>query len=289
MAATVYDKQNLKGKIKKKTFRYIQIILCSILTVGCIFPLIWLIDFSLVKANELFGPKVLVWPKQPHWENYRLALTDGKVPQYLLNSVIVSVISVGLIVILSVMMSYGFKRMRWKLSNVFLNLVLMGFMIPIHATLLSNFITFTELKIQDSYIALIIPYVAFNLPQATFIMSGFMDSIPDAIEESALMDGCSIFRLLFTIVLPIMKPAIMTVMITAFLNVWNEFIMAATYLTSYRFRTLPFSVYNFSGMYSSNYSAQFAVMALSAFPSLIAYVILNKHITKGIAAGAVKG
>ena len=103
------------------------------------------------------------------------------------------------------------------------------------------------------------------------------------------MDGCSIFRLLFTIVLPILKPAIMTVIITAFLNVWNEFIMAATYLTSDRYRTLPFSVYNFSGMYSSNYSAQFAVMALSAFPSLIAYVILNKHITKGIAAGAVKG
>ena len=157
--------------------------LCSVLTVGCIFPLIWLINFSLLKANELFGPKFLVWPKNPHWENYRLALTDGKVPQYLVNSVIVAVVSVSLIVILSVMMSYGFKRMRWRLSNVFLNIVLLGFMIPIHATLLSNFITFADLKIQDSYFALIIPYVAFNLPQATFIMSGFMDTIPDAVEE----------------------------------------------------------------------------------------------------------
>ncbi|NLU51695.1 MAG: carbohydrate ABC transporter permease [Clostridiaceae bacterium] len=289
MTSTRYASPSYNGKIKAKAFRYIQILLCTLLTIGCVFPLIWLVDFSLVKANELFGKNFLVWPKKPHWENYYLALTDGKVPQYLVNSVIVTFVSVGLIVLLSVMMSYGFTRMKWKMSKVFLNIVLLGFMIPIHATLLSNFITFSRLNIQDSPIALIIPYVAFNLPQATFIMTGFMDTIPNAIEESALMDGCGIIRLLFTIVFPVLKPAIMTVIITSFINVWNEFIMAATYLTSDRFRTLPFSIYNFAGMYSSNYSAQFAVMTLSALPSLVAYVILNKHITKGIAAGAVKG
>jgi len=289
MTSAGYDSPLKNAKTKARALRYIQIILCALMTVGCVFPLIWLIDFSLVKANELFGKNFLVWPKEPHWENYYLALTDGKVPQYLLNSVFVSFVSVGLIVLLSVMMSYGFTRMKWRLSKVFLNIVLLGFMIPIHATLLSNFITFSKLHIQDSPMALIIPYVAFNLPQATFIMTGFMDSVPKEIEESALMDGCSILRLLFTIVFPVLKPAVMTVIITSFINVWNEFIMAATYLTSDRFRTLPFSIYNFAGMYSSNYSAQFAVMTLSALPSLIAYVILNKHITKGIAAGAVKG
>ena len=283
------DRTISSGRKKFKTLRYVQILLCSVVAATCILPLVWLMDFSLVKSNELFTDKFLVWPGHPYWKNYQLALTSGKVPQYLLNSIIVAIVSVVLIVVLSLMMSYGFSRMKWKYSKIVLNIVLLGFMIPIHATLLSNFITFSDMHIQDSYFAIIIPYVAFNLPQATFIMTGFMNTVPDAVEESALMDGCSIFRLLFQIVLPVLKPAVMTVVITAFINVWNEFIMAATFLTSDTFRTLPFSVYNFSGMYSSNYSAQFAVMTLTALPSLIVYIFLNKHITKGIAAGAVKG
>lgn len=274
---------------KPRLARSFYIFVCLFVTVGCIFPLVWLMDFSLVKSNEMFSGKLLVWPSQPHWKNYVLALTDGKVPPYLLNSVIITVVSVTMVVLLSIMMSYGFTRMKWKMNKVFLNIVLLGFMIPIHSTLLPNFITFSQLKMQDSPLALIIPYIAFSLPQATFIMTGFMDSIPDAVEESAFMDGCSIFRLLFQIVLPLLKPAIVTVIITSFISIWNEFIMAATFLSSDKFRTLPFSVWNFAGQYASNYSAQFAVMTLAALPSLIAYILLNKHITKGIAAGAVKG
>lgn len=283
------DYSNMKLKGKPVFFRFLNIFLCSVISIGSIFPLIWLTDFSLVQSNELFGNKVLIWPNPPYLKNYELALTAGRVPQYFVNSVIITAISLILIVFLSVMMSYGFTRMKWKLSKLFLNIVLLGFMIPIHATLLPNFLTFTSLKIHDSPFALIIPYVAFGLPQATFILTGFMDTVPEAIEESAFMDGCGVFRLLFQIIFPILKPAIMTVIIMSFISIWNEFIMAATFLSSDSYRTLPFSVYNFAGQYTSNYSAQFAVMTLSALPTLIVYVILNKHITKGIMAGSVKG
>lgn len=289
MTAINYIDHSSINRRKFRLSRPVNILLCTLIALGSVFPLFWLLDFSFVKSNELFGGKFLVWPSELQWKNYKLAITDGKVPQYLINSVFITIVSVVLIVLLSMMMSYGFTRMKWKLSRTFLNIVLLGFMIPIHATLLPNFMTFADLKMQDSPLALIIPYVAFGLPQATFIMTGFMDTVPDAIEESAFMDGCGIFRLLFQIVLPVLKPAIATVIITSFISIWNEFIMAATFLSSDTFKTLPFSVYRFSGQYTSNYSAQFAVMMLSALPSLIAYVILNKHITKGIAAGAVKG
>lgn len=269
--------------------RILSIFLCSLASIGCLFPLVWLINFSLVKTNQMFNGQIFLWPETIEWKNYQLALNEGKVPQYLVNSVMITVLSVGLIILLSVMMSYGFTRMKWKISKLVLNMVLLGFMIPIHSTLLPNFLTFAELKMQDNPLALIIPYVAFGLPQATFIMTGFMHTIPDAVEESAFMDGSSIFRLLFQIIVPMVKPAIVTVVITSFISIWNEFIMAATFLSSDRFRTLPFSVWNFQGQYSANLSAQFAVMTLSALPSLVAYVILNKHITKGMAAGAVKG
>ncbi|MFA9380758.1 MAG: carbohydrate ABC transporter permease, partial [Acetanaerobacterium sp.] len=242
----------------------------------------------LAKSNELFSGKLLTWPAEFQWNNYYLALTDGKVPQYLLNSLLITTLCVSLIVVMSVMMSYAFVKMRWKMSKWVLNIVLLGIMVPIHATLLPNFLTFHSMGITDSPLALIIPYVAFGLPQATFLMTGFIPSIPEAIEESALIDGCGIFRILFKIVFPLMKPVIVTVVITSYISIWNEFIMAATFLTSDAYRTLPFSVYNFAGMYRSNYGAQFAVMVLAALPSMLVYLALNKHITKGIIAGAVK-
>jgi len=274
---------------RKKLTRGIFIALASVVSIGSIFPLVWLIDFSFARSNEFYTDKLLIWPEKLQWINYYLALTDGKVPQYLFNSILVATISVVLIVVLSIMMSYAFTRMKWKLNKIFLNTVLLGIMIPIHATLLPNFLTFSSLNMTDSPFALILPYVAFGLPQATFIMTGFMYTVPESLEEAALIDGCGIFGILFKVIFPVLKPAIITVVITSYIAVWNEFIMAATFLTSDRFRTLPFSVYNFAGMYTSNYAAQFAVMVLAALPSLIIYIILNKHITKGIMAGAVKG
>lgn len=186
------------------------------------------------------------------------------------------------------MMSYALVRMRWKIRRGVMTFVLLGLMIPIHATLLPNFITFKVVGLQDSYLSLIVPYVAFGLPLAVFILSGFLESIPRAIEEAAIIDGCGIFRIIFSIILPITRPAISTVVIMTFLNTWNEFIMAATYLSSDKYKTLPFAVYNFAGQYASNYSVQFAVMALVELPSLIIYILMNEQITKGAMAGAVK-
>jgi raffinose/stachyose/melibiose transport system permease protein len=116
-----------------------------------------------------------------------------------------------------------------------------------------------------------------------------MDSIPKELDEAALIDGCNIYRMIAVIITPMMKASIATVSIMTFLNNWNEFMMASTFLSSKTWKTLPFSVLEFTGEYSSNYAVQFAVMALTALPAIVIYVLLNKHITKGVAAGAVKG
>jgi raffinose/stachyose/melibiose transport system permease protein len=122
-----------------------------------------------------------------------------------------------------------------------------------------------------------------------YIMSGFMQSIPKEVEESAVMDGCGIFGIIFKIMLPMTKPAIATICVLNFITWWNEFIMANTFLVSDEFKTLPFSIMKFTGQYSSNYGAQFAVMTLIAVPSIVMFIIFSKQMTKGITAGAVKG
>lgn len=254
-----------------------------------IFPLIWLVDFSLGSSTEMFTSGLLIWPEKLRWDNYVIAFMDGNVLHYLFNSVLVNTLAVALVILISVMAAFACCRMKWRLNNFVMTLLLLGMMIPIHATLLPNYKIYNKIGITDTLWAILLPYVAFSLPQGLFLMSGFLTAIPKELEEAAVMDGCGIYRIVFSIIFPMLKPSIATVCIMTFLNNWNEFIMASTYLSSPKWKTLPFSVLEFTGEYSSNYAVQFAVMALTAAPAVIVYIILNKHITKGVALGAVKG
>jgi raffinose/stachyose/melibiose transport system permease protein len=276
----------------EKSSKIIKILLYSFMIVISIiqlFPLIWLINFSLLRSGEFFGSSFLKWPETFVWENYVNAFTYGRVPRYLLNSLFITTITVIVSAILSLMMAYAFTRMRWKLRTLVMNVVLLGMIIPIHATLLPNFILFNQLQMLNNPLALIIPYIAFSIPISMFILTGFLETIPRSIEESAVMDGSSIVGIIFRIILPITKPAIATVCVINFISWWNEFIMANTYITSENLKTIPFSIMKFAGEYSSNYGAQFAVMTMIAIPSILIYLLFTEQMTKGITAGAVKG
>ncbi len=273
----------------RRITRGLLIAFMSVIAFIELFPLIWLVDFSLAKSGDLFASNILIAPNPPQWQNYYTAFVDGKVLHFLFNSITVNTITVIATILISLMVAYACTRMKWKLNRTVMNILLLGMMIPIHATLLPNFLIYNKVGMVDSIFALLVPYIAFSLPQGIFIMASFLESVPRALEESALIDGCGVYRIIFKIVLPITKPSIVTIAIMTFLNNWNEFVMAMTYLTSDKWRTLPFSVLQFQGQYASNYAVQFAVMALTAFPALIVYILLNEQITKGIVVGAVKG
>jgi len=270
----------------KKSILWIILIIVAVIQ---IFPMVWLVNFSLASSNEMFTSGLLVIPKKIQWGNYVKAFVDGHFLKYLFNSLLVNGLAVVFVILLSIMSAFACRRMRWKLSGLVKTLLVMGMMIPIHATLLPNYKIYNMIGITDTIWALLIPYVAFSLPQGLFLMTSFLESVPKELEEAAVMDGCGIYRIVFQIVTPLLKPSIATIAIMTFLNNWNEFMMASTYLSSPKWKTLPFSVLGFIGEYSSNYAVQFAVMALTAAPAVIVYIILNKHITKGVAMGAVKG
>ncbi len=279
-------------KTEKKQSKIGRVVLWIVLTIVAviqIFPLVWLIDFSLASSNEMFTSGLLIIPKKIQWGNYIKAFIDGHFLLYLKNSILINCLAVLLVVVISIMAAFACRRMEWKLSGFVKTLLLVGMMIPIHATLLPNYKIYNAIGLTDTIWALLIPYVAFSLPQALFLMTGFIAALPVELEEAAVVDGCGIYRIVFLIITPLLKPSISTVAIMTFLNNWNEFIMASTYLSSPKWKTLPFSVLEFTGQYSSNYAVQFAVMALTAAPAVIVYILLNKHITKGVAMGAVKG
>jgi len=254
-----------------------------------LFPLVWVGCYSLLKSGDLFGSEFLKFPVHPQWHNYVRAWVDGKVPTYFFNSLVVVTVSTAFSTALSFCMAYAITRMQWKFKALALAGVTMGMVVPIHTTLLPNFIWFSYFHLIDTRLGLIIPYVAFTLSFNTLIYMGQFKTLPKSIEEAALMDGASWPRILWSIVAPLAMPATMTVGVMTFLNNWNEFIMANTYIATDDLRTLPFSIIRFQGQYSSDYAIQFACMVLVAVPALLLYFIFSKRIMEGATAGAIKG
>ncbi len=253
-----------------------------------IFPLFWVVNYSLAKSGDLFGPAFFKIPNPPQWHNYVRTWIDGKIPQYLLNSVIVVGISVVIITLCAFLLSYACMRMAWRGRQWVYGLVLAGMMVPIHTTLLPNFIWFKTLGILNTHIGLIVPYIAFNISFSTLIFSGIVVSIPRSLEEAAYIDGAGLPKILLSVIAPLCKSAFITSSLMAFFSCWNEFIMANTYLAKESLRTIPFSVIRFQGEYSSDYAVQFACLVLVAIPPLILYFIGSKWIVAGVTAGAVK-
>lgn len=269
-----------------------QTILWTILLIFAaaqIFPLLWVTSYSLQKSGDLFGPELFRLPPDPQWGNYVRAWTDGKIPQYLANSLSIVVPSVILSTVLAFCLAYACTRMTWKLRPVIWAVVMIGLTIPIHTTLLPNFIWYNFFHLIDTKLGLVISYVAFSLSFNTIIFAGLLAGIPKSMEESAFIDGAGYARILPEIIAPMAATGFATVGVQTFLNHWNEFIMANTYISSEFKRTLPFSIIRFQGEYSSQYAIQFACMALVALPPLVLYFVFNRWILAGVTAGAVKG
>jgi raffinose/stachyose/melibiose transport system permease protein len=269
--------------------KVIVVIFLSILVVTQVYPLLWLFIYSLKTNEEILSGRFFALPASLQWKNFGDAIKAGHYFQYLKNSLFVTSVTMASVLLLSSLASFAISRFRWKYGQLVMVLFLVGMMIPLQATLLPLMIIFKNMHILNTHLSLILPYVAFQTPIAVFILSGFMKSIPNEIEESAVMDGASVLRIFRSIVLPISVPPMMTVSILTFINIWNEYILAATFISSERLKTLPFGVNSFVSQYSVNYGAIGAFLVLGALPVILIYFLLADKITKGMVAGAVKG
>ena len=279
---------SVASRRRKSFFVWLWRLLIAGFAILQMFPLIWMANYSLANSAAIYGQTILTMPRPIMWSNFYNAWVYGKIASYGRNTLFVVPLCLLISLSLNLILSYAFTRMRWKLRKLCLGIVLLGLMIPIHVTLLPNFLSFKFIGIQDTYLALFAPYIAFNLPFGIFMMTSFIEGLSPSMEESAVIDGCNIWRIIFQIVAPLTAPALITVAIMNFLNNWNEFIMAAIYISREELKTLPFAIYNFQGSFMSDYSLQFAVLTIIALPPIIIYLLLSKRMTKGIMLGAIK-
>lgn len=254
-----------------------------------LFPLYWMFSFSLKDNSEIFGGNPIGLPGKWLWSNYSKTLLEGNVGHYFINSVIVTGTTIVLTVIVSVMASYALTRMVFKLRKPLNSFFILGLTVPLHSALLPIFIMLRNLKMVNSYWSLIIPYSAFAIPMAILIFSGFMSSLPRELEEAACMDGCSIYKIFFNIILPLMKPAIATVTIFTFLQAWNELMFAVVFISDVKYKTLTVGIQSLAGQYTTEWGPIGAGLMVATLPTLVIYSFMSKKVQDSLVVGAVKG
>ncbi len=255
-----------------------------------IYPLFWMMSYSLKNNDEIFVTNPFGLPTHFRFENYINAWTQFNIPRYFLNSFVVSLVSTVFILILALMFAFAVARMRWRFRSAARTYMIVGMFMPLQVIMIPLAILVRDFHLTNTYGALIIPYIALGLPFSTMVFYGFLMGIPREIEEAACMDGASIYRLFLGVIMPLALPAIATVTIFQFLNNWNEFTLAYILISDENMKTLPLGLLFFQGSYSTDWGAMGAVMTIASLPMVVVYLLLSEQVERAMTVGsAVKG
>jgi len=250
-------------------------------------PGLYMVSLSLMDNPQLFAGRLV--PVPPHPENYPRAWVASNIGRLYWNSVYVSTVSMVVTVAISAMAGYGLGRLRFAGRGLVYGIVLVGLTIPLQIALIPLFINLRTLGLINTPLALIGPYTAFGLAFGTYIMKGFFQGLPRELEEAARLDGAGEFRIFARVMLPLTRPALATVATFLFLQNWNEFLFALTFVTEGRMRTLPTGIYALlSSEFYGNYPILAASLVLFSVPVLVLYFLFQQQFIEGLTAGALK-
>lgn len=255
---------------------------------ACVFPLLWTLSSALKTQETVFSSMNLI-PRDPQWNNFILAWTKGKFGIYFINSIVYTVTVVGGIVIISSLAAFAFSKLRFRGGQLFFLIFISTMMIPVPASFVPLFVLINKLHWINTRMGYIFPLINSGLALAIFLLKTFFDKTPSELEDSARIDGCGKFGVYLHIAMPLARPAIAVVVIFNTLTVWNEFFWANLVLNDYRLMPLQRGLMEFYGPHFTDYPLLMAAIIITIVPVIIMYLIMQKYIIKGIAAGALKG
>jgi len=250
-------------------------------------PGLYMVSLSFMDNPQLFAGRLVPWPLHP--ENYPRAWVASNIGRLYWNSVYVSVVSMAVTVAISALAGYGLGRIRFAGRGVVYGIVLVGLTIPVQIALIPLFMNLRLLGLINTPFALIGPYTAFGLAFGTYVTTGFFAELPRELEDAARLDGAGELQIFARVMLPLTRPALATVGIFVFLQNWNEFLFALTFITEGRMRTLPTGIYALlSSEFYGNYPILAASLVLFSAPVLALYFIFQQQFIEGLTAGALK-
>ncbi len=265
----------------------IQLVLLAYAAV-VLYPLLIMVASSLKTTGEIFQNPLGLIPDRIRFSNYTEAWYQANFGTYFKNSIVVGGVSVLVILFFGSMAAYVLARFPFPGNRLIYLLFLAGFMIPVRLAIVPLFIMMRDLHLLDTLWSLICVYVAGGMPFTIFILVNFFRRIPRDLEDAAVVDGASPFQVYYQISLPLVRPALATVGLFHFLNIWNDFFFPLIFIRSEGLRTIPLGISTFFGEYSNNWSLLFAALSISILPVIVLYLLTSKQFISGLTAGAIK-
>ncbi|WP_207123334.1 carbohydrate ABC transporter permease [Actinocatenispora comari] len=263
----------------------------AVVVIGCfgLLPVYWLLVTAFSPTGDVFAFPPHLVPRHLTLSHFDNLLHTPKLLRYLLNSVVVSLITAALSVIVSAYCGYSFAKFRYAGRRSLMYLVLASQMFPQALLLITIYLVFSATGLLNSYLALVLSFTTFTLPLCIWMLKGFFDTIPDELIEAARMDGAPTRTIIHRIMMPIAAPGLIAAGLFAFIRGWNDFIFALTLAGPDR-QTLPPGLVNtYVGEFQTAWPDLMAASLVTSLPVVIAFVVLQRHLVAGLASGAVKG
>ncbi|HGG06714.1 MAG TPA: carbohydrate ABC transporter permease [Aliiroseovarius sp.] len=252
-----------------------------------LYPIFMMVMSGFKTNGEIFASPFAL-PKSLNFDNYKVIWTQTDVPRYLLNSTIVTVISVFLLLVTGTMAAYAISRYRFRGSIMVSLFFLAGLMLPLRLAIIPLFIQLKYLGLVNNLAGLIFIYTAMSLPSTVFILTGFLRALPGELEDSARMDGASELRIMVQIMVPLITPAMVIAGIYNAVPIWNDFFFPLIFIQDPQLKTLAQGLTSFFGEYSVNFGVLYAGLTLAALPVVVVFIIQSKRFIAGMTAGAIK-
>jgi multiple sugar transport system permease protein len=261
----------------------------TIVAVNGFFPAVWILLTSFKTETELIASPITYLPDAPTLLNYQIAFTAQPILRFMLNSLVVATLSTVLCVLVGALAAYALTRLRMPRRNLIMSLLLAVSMFPLISLMVPLFKVMRELGLLNTYLALILPYAVMSLPVCTLVMASFFQDIPPDLEAAAMIDGCSRVGALFKVIIPLSAPGVFTAAILAFVNAWDEFLLALTMMNRVSMRTLSVGITLYQGEYAFPWPLISAALIVAIVPISLLIAIFQERVVGGLTAGGVKG
>jgi multiple sugar transport system permease protein len=254
-----------------------------------LFPLFWLLKVSVTPPDLLYSEGVPMWPSRATLDNYSFVLEHTDFPKYFRNSVIVSGSTAIIVTLLASLAGYALSRFQFRGKPWIIVLMLLTQMFPLVMLVAPIFKMLSPLGLTNSLTGLVVVYVAFNVPFATFLMQSFFDGIPKDLEEAAMIDGATRFRAFRQIILPLTLPGIAATLGFVFTAAWSELLFALMLISGAASSTFPVGLLSFVSKFAVDFGQMMAAGVLALIPACLFFLLIQRYLVQGLTAGAVKG
>ena len=269
--------------------RLLRFMAAAAVVVNGFFPALWILLTSLKTEAELVAKPITWWPQNATLQNYVQAFTDQPLLRYLGNSVVVALLATVCSLVVSAGAAYAIARLNLKHRQLILTCIVASSMFPLVTLLVPIFETMRTLGLLNTYTALVLPYIVLNLPVCTLVLVSFFQAIPRDLENAAMIDGCTRLGALWRVVVPLAAPGVFTAGILAFVNAWDEFLLALSLNASASMRTLPVGITLYQGEFSFPWPIISAALIVAIVPIAVLIALFQERVVGGLTQGGLKG